>query len=122
MSRLRLHLVHNRRPLWFRLTPRAAYKVQNLARICGISVRQLERMFQEDFGRAPKAWMVEQRMIAARHLLMESGSVNMTAKALGYSDSSAFSRDFRNAYGLTPTEFYRLMIRYHPAYLYFAKL
>lgn len=94
-----------RRRGWLRLARQAGFRPGRLAELYGVTVRQLERYFQEDFGRSPHEWLQEQRMVAARQLLMECNSVSSVAKQLGFKQISHFSREFKRYYELTPSVF-----------------
>ena len=93
-----------RQRLWPKLARKCGYNAGKLARICGLSLRQLERYFEEDYGRSPCDWLKEQRMVAARHVLRETKSVKGTALQLGYKQESHFCKSFKSCYGITPTK------------------
>jgi AraC-like DNA-binding protein len=90
---------------WLLLARRSHYNAHALADICGVTMRQLERYFEGDLGRTPQDWLNEQRMVAARYLLMESPQVKAVGLKLGYKRLSHFSRDFKRCYGFTPSTF-----------------
>lgn len=74
-----------------------------LAESVGMSTRQLERLFSRYLNRSPKRYYMEQRLIRARNLLMQTDmSVINVALACGFTSSSHFSKCFRNHYGTTP--------------------
>ncbi len=95
----------SRQQLWLELVVESNYNASQLAQICGISLRQLENYFMEDFGRSPHNWLTEQRMIAARKLLGASDSIKEVAFTLKYKQLSHFCREFKKCYGITPTDF-----------------
>ncbi len=95
---------NDRQQRWLRLAGQSAYKASNLASISGVSIRQLERYFQEDFGSSPRVWLNEQRMIAARQLLPEAESVKAVAFDLGFKQCSHFCREFKRYHGIRPSE------------------
>ncbi|MBI3192526.1 MAG: helix-turn-helix transcriptional regulator [Pedosphaera parvula] len=92
-------------PRWFRLARQANYKAVTLARLLGMSLRQLERCFQEDIGRRPKDWLKVRRMVDARYLLLETNSIKETSIKLTYRSPANFARDFKKCYAMTPGEF-----------------
>lgn len=92
-------------PRWFKLARQANYRSDNLARLLGMGLRQLERCFHEDIGRRPKDWLNDRRMVDARHLLLEDNSIKETALKLGYRSPANFARDFKKCYAMTPSEF-----------------
>ncbi|MFT5492571.1 MAG: AraC-like DNA-binding protein [Limisphaerales bacterium] len=94
-----------RRRGWLRLARQADFRPGTLAELYGVTLRQMERYFQDDFGCSPGEWLQEQRMVAARQLLMESNSVSSVAKKLGFKQVSHFSREFKRYYNVTPSLF-----------------
>ena len=80
--------------------------VTHLAKIAGLSVRQLERRFQETFQTSPRAYLMRMRVLAACEIL-ESTNKRMTevALAVGFYDHSNFSRQFKRVMGQSPTQY-----------------
>ncbi|MET0219692.1 MAG: GlxA family transcriptional regulator [Tardiphaga sp.] len=75
-----------------------------LARIVGLSVRQLERLFVNLLGRTFHRTYLEIRLAQAAQLLTKTGmSATEVALACGFRSSSHFSRAFADQYGLSPT-------------------
>lgn len=99
---------------WVRLASTSDYDARTLARKIRVTVRQLERYFQEDFGRTPRDWLFEQRLIAARYLLMENTSVKSVGLRLHFKQPSHFTRAFKRVYEMTPTEFLNRFRPQHP--------
>jgi transcriptional regulator GlxA family with amidase domain len=85
--------------------------LEALAAEVGISASRLGFLFRHETGRSPGAYLQALRMERAR-LLLESTdlSVREVMQQVGLSDPSHFSRDFRNAHGLSPRS-YRLQLR-----------
>ena len=72
----------------------------------GLSQDKLERLVKEVFHLTPRQLLTKTRVDAASRLLRESRqTVAEVAHACGYSDHSAFTRQFRATVGLTPREF-----------------
>ncbi len=94
-----------RRTLFQQLAPVCGYNARDLARMCGISPRQLRRYFQTDFGRTPQDWLNEQPMRAAAGLLPAAESIKQIRPLLGFSCANNFARDFQRVHGMTPSEF-----------------
>ncbi len=82
-----------------------AVRVQDLARLAGLSIAQLERHFQRVFQLNPGQMLTKLRIDAAMRLLHEPGSIAAVGQACGYSDQSAFTRQFRRLTGLTPGQY-----------------
>lgn len=77
-----------------------------LARMCGISVRQFSRLFRRTMGMTVGHYVIHQRIsIARRALANGSMSVKAAAFEAGFSRVSAFSVAFRRETGLTPGQF-----------------
>jgi AraC-like DNA-binding protein len=84
-------------------------RVENLARLAKIPVDRFQRLVRRIFQLTPGQLIIKIRLEAAAHLLVETAqSVAEVAYACGYSDHSAFTRQFRAATGLTPTHFRRV--------------
>ncbi len=73
----------------------------------GVSERHLRRVFDEGLGIAPKEWLRQERMVAARKLLRHGSPIKEVAIDLGFSNSKVFSRDFVAFHGVKPTDFQR---------------
>jgi AraC-like DNA-binding protein len=89
---------------WLPLARRADWSVSQLAKLCGVSVRGLERHFQETHGQKPKAWLAAQRQRLALELLCDGSTFKETVSLLGYLHGEHFSRDFKTCHGFCPTE------------------
>jgi AraC-like DNA-binding protein len=62
--------------------------------------------FKRGTGRSPREYLISLRMKKAAEWLCEGGlSVSVTAASVGYPDVFAFSRAFKNYYGVSPTEY-----------------
>lgn len=81
-------------------------RVADLAKVAGMPVERFSRLVRRVFQLTPGQLVVKTRLEAATDLLVDtSTSIAEVAHACGYTDHSAFSRQFRAATGLTPTEF-----------------
>jgi transcriptional regulator GlxA family with amidase domain len=75
-----------------------------LARIAGVSVRQLERLFSRHLGRGIQDQYRSMRLERARQLLRETASpVIEVAVATGFGSASQFSRAYKRAFGESPS-------------------
>lgn len=87
--------------------------VQQLAEIAGMSRFQLDRRIQLAFGVTTGQWLLKLKIDCAQQLLQQSDQpIAEIALQAGYTDQSAFTRQFRQATGLSPREF-RLACRSH---------
>jgi transcriptional regulator GlxA family with amidase domain len=76
-----------------------------LARKLKVSLRQLERLFEDELGSSPVALYRSVRMRHAAWLLSHTQqSVTDIALNSGFADCAHFSREFRRAYGSAPTQ------------------
>ncbi len=83
------------------------YRLTGLSDRLGVSERHFRRVFEEGLGIAPKEWLRQERMVAARMLLRQGGSVKEVAADLGFATPKMLARDFLAFHGVTPTEFQR---------------
>ncbi len=90
---------------WLRMASLSDYNAHKLAELTGVTVRQLERYFYSDFHRSPQDWLNEQRMIAARYLLLEATSIKSVAIHLGFKTASHFSHVFKHCYDVSPSKY-----------------
>ena len=87
--------------------PGMAPSLAELARLCGLSVRQLTRGFRISRDRSIGDHIASSRVEQAKQLLAGDQSVKAIAYSLGFASPSSFAYAFRRATGLTPKE-YRL--------------
>jgi AraC family transcriptional regulator len=90
---------------WEQLAGAARYDAKELAKLCNLSVRQLERNFRQGLERSPQDWLNEQRIKAAQKLLLSGQPVKVVALELGFKQSSHFCRRFKSVYNMTPSQF-----------------
>jgi AraC-like DNA-binding protein len=77
-----------------------------LARRTKLSSQRLARLIKRLFGLTPSQFITKSRIAAASRMLLErERSVAEIAHACGFCDHSAFTRAFRSATGITPSEF-----------------
>lgn len=83
-------------------------RVAELAKLAELSVAQLERHFRRVFQLTPQQALTKLRIEAAMRLLRGDGSVADIGLACGFTDQSAFARQFKATVGMTPREFRNL--------------
>jgi len=75
-----------------------------LAQLAGVSIRQLERLFQRHLGHGIHRQYRSMRLERARQLLRETASpVLDVAIATGFTSASQFARAYRRAFGEPPS-------------------
>lgn len=68
-----------------------------------VSVRQLQRLFEQELSMTPRQWYLQLRVKRAKRLLVETDLAVLTVGlACGFSSSSSFARTFRAHYGYSP--------------------
>jgi len=90
---------------WEQLAGTARYDAKELAKLSNLSVRQLQRDFRQNLERSPQDWLNEQRVKAARQLLLSGQPVKAVAFELGFKQPSHFCRQFKSFNNLTPSQF-----------------
>ncbi len=81
--------------------------VSMVASHCGLSVRRLQALFQDECGQSPLQWLREQRLQAVRLALLqpdEPEKISGIASRFGFTHLGEFSRAYRRAYGETPQQ------------------
>lgn len=87
-------------------SPQAVGSVADLAREAGYSADHFTRVFKRIIGRTPQQFLVEARMSRARQLLNETGlSITQIASAVGYDEVYAFSNQFKQHAGRSPSAY-----------------
>ena len=79
--------------------------IDDLARLVGITRRQLERLFEKYLDATPSGFYMQLRLERARELLQQTGmGVTAVAVACGFSSASYFSRSYRAHFDISPKE------------------
>jgi len=81
-------------------------RMETLASIAFLSVRQFERRFRDLFHMSASEFILKVRIDAAVRLLVESeSSITQIALQCGFYDSSHFTRSFKAKMGISPIRF-----------------
>lgn len=81
-------------------------RTEELAELVGLSAEQLDRRMKRVFRLSTKKFIIKSRLEESARLLGESSfSLSEIALRCGFSDQSAFTRQFRSAFLMTPGEF-----------------
>lgn len=83
--------------------------VSELAELCGLSESWFSRAFRQSTGEAPQRFMARQRLEVAMDLMLttDRGLADI-ADATGFADQAHFTRIFRRAQGLPPSQWRRM--------------
>jgi AraC-like DNA-binding protein/mannose-6-phosphate isomerase-like protein (cupin superfamily) len=79
--------------------------VTELARLSGLSVRNMSRLFLTELGVTPKQLLMSLRIDLAKELLLAGSTVTETAYGVGYQSLSQFIQSFRQITGQIPSEY-----------------
>ena len=89
---------------WPELGRRAHYRAAELARLCGVTRRSLERYFQARFRHAPQDSLDELRQRDLESWLRSERPLKEIAYLTGYKQPSHMTRQFKERHGLCPSE------------------
>jgi AraC-like DNA-binding protein len=79
--------------------------VEKFAQLTGRSLAGFKRDFQKTFGMAPRQWLLERRLVEARHLIEKKNKKPSAFYLdLGFESLSHFSHSFKKKFGKAPTE------------------
>ena len=83
-----------------------------LARHAGMSVRTFSRRFRAETGQSPRAWLTQQRVLHARHLLETTDlSVERVAAEAGLGTAASLRQHLNTAIGVAPLAYRRTFAR-----------
>ena len=93
---------------WVRAHPTQDWTLASLAERAAMSVRTLQRQFQQSLGMSPVDWLVRERVELARQLLETSTRPLAHVSSLaGFGSEESFRRHFRLATGVSPMAYRR---------------
>jgi len=85
-------------------SPGSPWRISSLAAEFHCTADHFGRLFQKYIGFSPGEFIIQSRISAANSLLQSSSHpIGQIAEMLGYSDIYAFSRQFRQKTGMTPS-------------------
>ncbi len=77
--------------------------IEQVARESAMSEYHFFRLFKKVFGVSPHQYILGKRLSAAQELLKKNYSVSDVALECGFADIYAFSKAFKNRFGITPS-------------------
>ncbi|MEM7504856.1 MAG: GlxA family transcriptional regulator [Pseudomonadota bacterium] len=92
---------------WIRSNLKANLSIPELAARAGMSERNFQRRFKQDFGQPASSFVEQMRVAHAREILKAPGaSVARTASSVGFRNPDSFRRAFERVLGVSPS-FYK---------------
>lgn len=86
--------------------PSEPFRLDALAKHCGLSESRLSHLFREQTGETPQVYSEELRLRLAQQLLVHSGlRVNEVAAETGFADPFYFAKRFRKFAKCSPSEY-----------------
>ena len=96
-DKIQIHILEN---------PRGDLSLTALAKVAGISPRNLSRLFHSELAMSPAAYVELTRIDIARGLLEDSKSpIKVLAHAAGFGSTATLRRSFLRSIGVTPAEY-----------------
>lgn len=81
-------------------------KITELADYIGVDRSHLTKSFHEEYHVSPQEYLIRLRMEKAEYLLTHTSQpISIVAHNVGYSDALAFSKIFRQRFGLSPSDY-----------------
>jgi AraC-like DNA-binding protein len=90
---------------WERVAKEAGFRPAEMAILCSISERQLQRIFQKRFHCTPRRWLRELQCRLAKELLAQGYSTKAAAAELHFATDAHFCREFKKVFGASPQAF-----------------
>jgi transcriptional regulator GlxA family with amidase domain len=90
---------------WVVAHPKERHGVAELAERAGMSPRHFARLFHDEIGVTPHAWVEEMKVEAARRLLEQGEPPKIVAADCGFADVETFRRAFQRQLGVSPAAY-----------------
>jgi len=89
----------------------AVFQATEIARLCGLSASQMNRLFQKCFRMSPHKFWEKKRFVELCHQLRSTDkTASQIAAQSGFEDAGYFSRWFKKMAGCTPSEYRQRII------------
>jgi AraC-like DNA-binding protein len=90
---------------WLSLQYAQPVSIGQLARSLGYHRTHLSKIFKQQIGLSPMQFLMQIRLEQAKILLQSHWTVEQVASSVGFADALYFSKQFRKAYGESPTQY-----------------
>lgn len=90
---------------WERLAKNARFQAGELAGMCAVSLRHLERFFGERHHKTPRVLLRQLQCRMARELISRGYKNKAIVTELGFASESHFCREFKKIHGASPQSF-----------------
>lgn len=90
---------------WENLGRAAGFRPAVMAALCCVSLRQMERFFDRQYGLPPGRWLRQLRCYFAAQLISEGWANKAVALELGFGNAAHLCHEFKRIYGLAPQSF-----------------
>lgn len=81
------------------------FNLSQLASLLAMSERQLQRKLNAALGMSPGEYLREFRLIKSKLFLQQNIAVGQVSERVGFSSQAYFTKCFKEAFGITPSEF-----------------
>lgn len=86
--------------------------VEKIAEMAYVSKSNFFRMFKQELGLTPNEFILQERILKAKQLLLNHENIKEVAYSTGFSDTNYFTRVFKQTEGITPKTFQLLNKNY----------
>jgi len=90
---------------YLRANVRRNVRLEELARLNGLSKAYAIRSFRRVVGMPPYEWLLQLRIEEAKALLQAGRAISEVALEFGFADQSHFHRRFKSVTGMTPAAY-----------------
>jgi AraC-like DNA-binding protein len=87
---------------WESLATEANYRPSEVARLCNVSLRTVQRHFAIHYDLTISQWLRNIRLNKAYHRIKNGEQIKVVAYDLGFKQLSHFSRSFKEVHGVAP--------------------